>query len=446
MDNIICFEDDEYKKNKRKCLNLKILTVEDFEKAQEKILNNINNNKINSEEIIKVNNDIIYSLRYFYKKDENKLEFINIIKYTKNRSSLSVNLLLLFFGSLIYQIIVSEAFFLFYIGVFIFSLILFWLMRKKMIIVLEYYTPIVDKWINKIKISLDPSDLNIYNKRFNFVIALSSLIINSLAVFGKYRIFFESIESILTYISLFFILLSLIFLVISFFMWMGFNYITFILLLFLLLISSLLDSSTWTGISTLQSIILIIFTDEIWRLVYSSNFKKSYESLSLKRKEEINNRKFKFKVNIIGLTIIFYYAIIFFEKLSISQKLQENLNLTNHFFVFLFEKAVFILFLEIILAVVILIIRTQFIQSMWKDIVNSSINKVYGDFPIVKNHYHLNLSELKSFKPTVLIENIDDLSDEYSFAMKYPLKEGQNILIINYRNEISLIEVKLYIK
>lgn len=444
MDNIIYIEDNEYKKNKRKHLKINNFKSEDIEKAQERILENININKINSEQIIKVNKDIVYSLRYFYKKNEKKLEFINIIKYRKQCSSLSVILLIFFFASLIYQIIVSESCYLYYIWTFILSLILLLLFRKKMKI--EYYTPIVDKWIDKVKISLDPTDLNIHNKRFNSGMAGISLIINLFAVLGKYRIFFESMESIRPYISISFILLSLIFLVISFFMWMGFNYITFILLLFLLLISSLLDSSTWTGISTLQSIILIIFTEEIWRLVYSSNFKKSYESLSLKRKEEINNRKFKFKVNIIGLTIIFYYAIIFFEKSSISQILQEKLNLPNQFFVFIFEKAVFIIFLEIILAVAMVIIRNQYIQSMWKEIVNSCINKVYGDFPIVKNQYQLKLSELNNFKPTDLIENIEDLSDEYSFAMKYPLKEGQNILIINYRNEISMIEVKLFIK
>ena len=92
------------------------------------------------------------------------------------------------------------------------------------------------------------------------------------------------------------------------------------------------------------------------------------------------------------------------------------------------------------------VIQQKKFKLILNKIVISIIDKIYDRFPIIKDKYMIDKNELDSFKPENLVENIKDLSDEYSFEMNGPIKEGTNILVIKNATEITIVEVKIYFK
>ena len=313
----------------------------------------------------------------------------------------------------------------------IFALI--WVKRVKII-----YKPVFSDLLNKIKISLDPTDLNGKNIIYNLSFSTYTFIISS------YILYTNSDTWVVIKIAS--IIIALIFLFINFVKWVSFTFVSVAFFFSLLLLSNLLDKSIWEGIAIIQTIVLFIFTDDVWELKYSNNFKSSLENLNFETQKLINNRKFKYKVSILGINLVLYYSIVLFEKIPIHDWIQGQFSTNSNIGNFLLERGIYIIFLEVIFSGVLLIITSKRTKLIFNGIVKSIIGKIYGNFPIIKDKYLIYRSELDNFEPEVLVENINDLSDEYSFEMKEPIKEGTNVLIIKKNNEISIVEVKIYFK
>lgn len=430
------FEKNEYIDKKNEYLKEKILTEEDFVRAIANIEDKYQK-KENSEQVLKGDSDRIYTLRYYYNKKENQIELSTVLEYSVKCSIRTYLLLIYFILMVIWQWFVLELnlcnISLNLLSIILLILALIWFKKVKMI-----YKPVFSDLLSTIKISLDPTDLNNKNIYYNLSFSTYSFIISS-------YILYTNSDTLVVFTKAS-IIIALIFLFINFVKWVSFTSVSVAFFFSLLLLSILLDRSIWEGIAIIQTIVLFIFTDDVWELKYSNNFKSSLENLNLETQKLINNRKFKYKVSILGINLVLYYAIVLFEKIPIHDWIQSQFSTNSNIGNFLLERGIYIIFLEVIFSVVLLIITSKRTKLIFNGIVKSIIGKIYGNFPIIKDKYLIYISELDNFEPKVLVENINDLSDEYSFEMKEPIKEGTNVLIIKKNNEISIVEVKIYFK
>ena len=430
------FEKNEYIDKKNEYLKEKILTEEDFVRAIANIEDKYQK-KENSEQVLKKVADKVYTLRYYYDKKENQIELSTVLEYSVKCSIRTYLLLIYFILMVIWQWFVLELnlcnISLNLLSIILLILALIWFKKVKMI-----YKPVFSDLLSTIKISLDPTDLNNKNIYYNLSFSTYSFIISS-------YILYTNSDTLVVFTKAS-IIIALIFLFINFVKWVSFTSVSVAFFFSLLLLSILLDRSIWEGIAIIQTIVLFIFTDDVWELKYSNNFKSSLENLNLETQKLINNRKFKYKVSILGINLVLYYAIVLFEKIPIHDWIQSQFSTNSNISNFLLERGIYIIFLEVIFSVVLLIITSKRTKLIFNGIVKSIIGKIYGNFPIIKDKYLIYISELDNFEPKVLVENINDLSDEYSFEMKEPIKEGTNVLIIKKNNEISIVEVKIYFK
>lgn len=430
------FEKNEYIDKKNEYLKEKILTEEDFVRAIANIEDKYQK-KENSEQVLKKVADKVYTLRYYYDKKENQIELSTVLEYSVKCSIRTYLLLIYFILMVIWQWFVLELnlcnISLNLLSIILLILALIWFKKVKMI-----YKPVFSDLLSTIKISLDPTDLNNKNIYYNLSFSTYSFIISS-------YILYTNSDTLVVFTKAS-IIIALIFLFINFVKWVSFTSVSVAFFFSLLLLSILLDRSIWEGIAIIQTIVLFIFTDDVWELKYSNNFKSSLENLNLETQKLINNRKFKYKVSILGINLVLYYAIVLFEKIPIHDWIQSQFSTNSNIGNFLLERGIYIIFLEVIFSVVLLIITSKRTKLIFNGIVKSIIGKIYGNFPIIKDKYLIYISELDNFEPKVLVENINDLSDEYSFEMKEPIKEGTNVLIIKKNNEISIVEVKIYFK
>lgn len=430
------FEKNEYIDKKNEYLKEKILTEEDFVRAIANIEDKYKK-KENSEQVLKKVADKVYTLRYYYDKKEKQIELSTVLEYSVNCSIRTYLLLIYFILMVIWQWFVLELnicnISLNLLSIILLILALIWFKKVKMI-----YKPVFSDLLSTIKISLDPTDLNKKNIYYNLSFSTYSFFISSYILYTN--------SDTLVVITKASIIIALIFLFINFVKWVSFTSVSVAFFFSLLLLSILLDRSIWEGIAIIQTIVLFIFTDDVWELKYSNNFKSSLENLNFETQKLINNRKFKYKVSILGMNLVLYYAIVLFEKIPIHDWIQSQFSTNSNIVNFLLERGIFIIFLEVIFSVVLLIIKSKRTKLILNGIVKSIIGKIYGNFPIIKDKYLLNRSELDNFEPVVLVENINDLSEEYSFEMKKPIKEGTNVLLIKKDNEISIVEVKIYFK
>ena len=430
------FEKNEYIDKKNEYLKEKILTEEDFVRAIANIEDKYQK-KENSEQVLKKVADKVYTLRYYYDKKENQIELSTVLEYSVKCSIRTYLLLIYFILMVIWQWFVLELnlcnISLNLLSIILLILALIWFKKVKMI-----YKPVFSDLLSTIKISLDPTDLNNKNIYYNLSFSTYSFIISS-------YILYTNSDTLVVFTKAS-IIIALIFLFINFVKWVSFTSVSVAFFFSLLLLSILLDRSIWEGIAIIQTIVLFIFTDDVWELKYSNNFKSSLDNLNLETQKLINNRKFKYKVSILGINLVLYYAIVLFEKIPIHDWIQSQFSTNSNISNFLLERGIYIILLEVIFSVVLLIITSKRTKLIFNGIVKSIIGKIYGNFPIIKDKYLIYISELDNFEPKVLVENINDLSDEYSFEMKEPIKEGTNVLIIKKNNEISIVEVKIYFK
>ena len=434
MEQDIYLEKQEYKNRKKKYLEKAILTEDDFKRAKTDILEKYKE-KENSEQILKEDSDRIYTLRYYYNKKENKIELSTVLEYSLIKSKWSHFFLIYFLIMVIWQLSVLEWKNIFFNLISIIMLLIAVTYFKK---VERIYKPVTNDILDKIKISLDPTDLNGKNIMFNLFCSIYTFIINGYILFVNTDKF-----TCLTTILLF---IGLIFIFLNFLKWIDLNFVVLVLLICIFLLSVLLDSTLWEGVTIILTILFFVFTDDIWKLKYSNNFDSSFENLSTEKQKVINNRKIKYKVIILVINLILYYAIILFEKLSINQLIASKFTDPYTTGVFFLQKGIFVIYLELIFMLTTFVIQQKKFKLILNKIVISIIDKIYDRFPIIKDKYMIDKNELDSFKPENLVENIKDLSDEYSFEMNGPIKEGTNILVIKNATEITIVEVKIYFK
>ena len=427
MDEYNFIELNEYKNKRDKLIKENVLNNEVILKVKEKIKKNINQkqcwvkkyfivDKCNTEEVIVESNNERYSLRYYFNNDNVYLD--NIFKYSLRNNLFSIvlivlNLVILFCapknsnnGSI-----------LFFIFLLIFT-IDFRFHRKK-------YKRKSDNFLEKIKNSLDETDF--YNGR-NLLYFFLTLIESCIIPYGL-----DMNEEGNLYLLLVMVVLSLV----PFSNYLGLNLISSLLCIFVVFLSTIIDFNVWSGLVTIFSILVIIMSKDIWRVLQNTEDKKKYKNISILDVEMVEARVFKWRLYISFMTFVTYFYLYIIHKFMIADLVISNFNDELRWLGFIIWGTI-----KFIIIMTIYALLYRFFKSKTFDIiVNSITSYIYKgviNFPLeVQDNYDLMESELISFDPKILVKNIDDFPGECQVLISTPIKEGKNsIFIINEDGEV----------
>lgn len=427
MDEYNFIELNEYKNKRDKLIKENVLNNEVILKAKERIKENINQkqcwvkkyfivDKCNTEEVIVESNNERYSLRYFFNNDNVYLD--NIFKYSLRTNRFPIvlivlNLVLLFLApkNSNYCSILFVLFFLFFTIDCLFH-------TKK-------YKRNSDNILEKIKNSLDETD--IYNGK-NLLYFSLTLIESCIVPYGLDM----NKEG-----NLYLLLIMLLFSLVPFSNYLGLNLISTLLCSLVVFLSTIIDFNIWSGLVTIFSILVIIMSKDIWRVLQNTEDKKKYKNISILDAEMVEARVFKWRLYISFMTFVTYFYLYIIHEFMIADLVISHFNDEIRWLGFIMWGTI-----KFIVIMSIYALLYRFFKSKTFDIiVNSITSYIYKgviNFTLeIQDNYDLMESDLISFDPRILLKNIDELPEKCQVLISTPIKEGNNnIFIINENGEV----------
>lgn len=413
----------------------------------------------NGEEIIKINFNKKYSIRYFYNKTENKLQLTNILEYKKERvRSLfifdiiaSVYTLFISFLYMRWEKINSIELWILFIVIAALNGFTSYSYKKEEN---KSYRVIGKDWLETFLLNLDSP-----REKVSFYISRILLLIVLMLQNSRFLIINSGVDLINfpNSIILFFLILRTSSIVFRF---MNINlYYAFSLLMITVLISGL-NSNNWTGIVLMFAFVNLIFSDEIWKLneKFENPLKGKYNSEFNEKLVERNIFKFKFTLSIMSLVL--YFVLRYMEdKVCFGAFLlgdnfknltdQENITYLNQLSLLLLKglDRWIIIFLILFAYSILVSVKNklasngyQFEEPIIEKLVQFSYKGKKVGIPVIKTEIEIDQDLQEIFEPKILIENIDELPKDIIVSMKTPVVQGDNVLFIQYADGEVLLK------
>ena len=434
--NMVNYEFNElngYKTKVEKLIENNIINDTDIQIAKDKICKFVNEkqrwlrknfiqDKCNSETVISVKNKEIYSLRYFLADGSIKLD--DIIKYSLKKDYIScllniINIIILsltlknncFFEGIIFAIL-SFIFFVF---------------SKRYI-----YKVSSDDVFEKIKRSFDHTDLN--NGHYIFV-----SIWTSVELFYIFNVLAE-VDQLIPYLFI----TMLILLLFSFLYYIGLNRINSIIVIIFFLCTVFIDFEAWSGIVSIFSLLIILFSEDVWRGIYDTSERQKFENLNNFNIEKVKNKTYALKLLISLLTILLYYFLFIVNKFKLKEaifcKLKGEIWI-RYFNMYLIMALMYIIVFSIFIFILFKLSKSKIFARILTSLSSFVYKDVIDFSPDIIDYYEIQQEELITFNPRILVRNINELSEVDEVLINMPIRDGMNKIFIT-SHEGSILYIK----
>lgn len=236
-----------------------------------------------------------------------------------------------------------------------------------------------------------------------------------------------------------------------------FNFFYFVGIIFIALLAGSLQSTNWEAIVALIAIIGLLFSDEIWKLYpnYNNPLESKYQSKNNKKIVERNIFKYKLILSVISL-ILFVVLKSLKDRIILGEFLiGKEVEKANYFTLLMYKglDRIVIAFVLFILYLAIVEWRKRRLRrgkEFEKPIVDIIVKYIYKDIklctPVVKSSIEIDMDLAKIFEPKTLIKNLDDLPEDIIVNMEKPVKNGKNILFIQYSDGKEFLKKEINIE
>lgn len=404
--------------------------------------------------LVKVQSDRKYVIEFFYNKNDDKIVLNNIIEYEKinKKPMIWIDIILSIFT--IYELCNNIK---------IQNNLIPWILISFIIILniitLVYYSnekndrfSLVGKdWLDKLLLHLDHLE-EIEKFRVSRVILflLLYLIYSSFLIIDKLTLC-EIVTNLVCFgLSIYMFIRNL-------FKVTKLNFFYFIIIVFLAILGGSVQTTNWEAIVALIAIISLLFSDEIWKI--SSNYENplagKYQSKKNKETVERNIFKYKLILSVLSLVLFIVIEILGDHNVLGSILLGEKVKELETLPILIFKglDRFIIGFLLVAIYLILKLIRKVLLNKgmeFEKPILDRLFQFIYKDLeltsPIVKSNIEIDKGLANIFEPKTLIENLDDLPDNIIVNIEKPVKNGKNILFIQYSDGRVFLKKEVNIK
>lgn len=411
-----------------------ILRIETESNKSEK--NKLKKQLTSGEEDIKLLSGKKYTIIYFYNKNNNKIILKDIVEYAKEKKRVFwwLDAVLSFY-------VMSQ---LWYInGIHSSTVLLFFLSLTLLILnvitVVSYtrnksdmYNIVGKDWLDKVLLDLYDFE-KVYYFRISRTIQFSLLILIYASLFST-----AGICWILTTVNLFSYFIIICMFVSNIFELTNFNFFYFIGIIIIAILGGGLQSTNWEALVVVIAIISLLFSDDIWKisLDYDNPLEGKYKSKKNKEIVERNVFKYKITLSVISLVLFIILKLLGDNILVGKLILGDEFDKLNAITTLLYKGLDRFLIAFILVFSYFGLKKSDRVKEFEKPILDRLIQFVYKDLklalPIVKTDITIDEDLKEIFEPKTLIENLDDLPDDIIVSIKKPIKNGNNILFIQY--------------
>lgn len=405
---------------------------------------------------VKVQSDRKYVIDFFYNKNDDKIILNNIVEYEKIKKKPKIWIDIIFSFLTIYELCNNIKI---QKNLSLCILVLFIIILN--IITLAYYCyekndrfSLVGKdWLDKLLLHIDHLE-EIEKFRVSRVILflILYLVNSSLLIINIDKLTLCEIG-----INLVCFGLSICMFIRNLFKVTHLNFFYFSIMVFLAILGGSVQSTNWEAIVSLIAIISLLFSDEIWKISanYENPLAGKYQSK--KNKETIERNIFKYKLILSVLSLVLFIVINMLEDhnflgcILLGTEFKELGTIPKLIFKGL--DRFIIGFLLVAIYLILKVIRKALLNKgivFEKPILDRLFQFIYKDLelssPIVKSNIEIDKELANIFEPKTLIENLDDLPDNIIVNIEKPVKNGKNILFIQYSDGRVFLKKEVNIK